>query len=113
MSKEFNIKINAGVIALIVILLGCVVGTVSSDIYLSDSRNDYYTMITTSQGGVYEPIQSNIQVAINSLAPNGGTVWVPESVTTWGSLSVPANVNLIGWGNQTLNCGTTSITAES
>jgi|GEM_PF-787873 len=67
-----KIKITAFAIALILLT-----SSVLAVRLISSSSDNIYTMIRNSKGNCWEATPSNIQLAIDDLEPEGGTVWLP------------------------------------
>lgn len=78
---KLRTKIEAAMAIIFVIILA-VAGVASVTRMISDSSDNSYTFIRNSNGNYWEPIGSNVQLAIDDLDnDNGGTVWVGSSVT--------------------------------
>lgn len=86
-------------ITLVLLLLTAIyfVGSVTRSI--SNSTDNKDTLIRNSKGNYWEPTGENIQVAINDLGPQGGTVWLPVGTfNTASKISIASNTRLAGSG---------------
>jgi len=94
---KLRTKIEAAMAIIFVIILA-VAGVASVTRIISDSSDNSYTFIRNSNGNYWEPIDSNVQLAINDLT-SGGTVWLPSGTLTITSrIYLNSNVALVGGG---------------
>lgn len=75
---KLRTKIEAAMAIIFVIILA-VAGVASITRIISDSSDNSYTFIRNSNGNFWEPLGSNIQLAIDDLN-DGGSVWVGSDV---------------------------------
>lgn len=55
---------------------------------ISDSSDTYYTFIYNTKGNYWEATGSNLQLAINDIGTDGGTVYVGSDITLTNSLTL-------------------------
>lgn len=67
---------------------------------ISNTQDNKDTMICNSNGNCWEPTAANIQVAIDDLGAQGGTVWLPPKVytLTQDKVFIRNNIRLTGSG---------------
>lgn len=90
---KLRTKIEA-VIAIILVLILTVIGVASVTRVITDSSDNSYTFIRNSNGNFWEANGDNIQLAIDDLSSDGGTVWVGSSVTINSPIYLKDNVQL-------------------
>ena len=104
-----KIKIKAGILAVFVMLL--LIGTAYGELTLEDDRitydedpsyNNWETRISNSNGKSWAPSNANLQLAIDDLGIEGGTVYLPEGEIADVSITVHsadvARFSIIGKG---------------
>jgi hypothetical protein len=81
--KKINLRTVIEVCCLVSlwILLGTVITVMSVDRTITDSGDSSYTLIRNSNGHYWDPTGANLQLAINDLGNNGGSVWVGSDIT--------------------------------
>jgi hypothetical protein len=98
---------------------GCnyaIYGNIVEDTFVEKGSSTSFSIggaITNSFGLSYNVTQVDLQRAIWDMNGTGGTVWIPDGLTSWGTLNIKKNVRLVGVLNQTLNNGSCQITAAA
>jgi len=86
-----------GTIFLLIILT--VASVISITRTISNTQDNVVTFIRNSKGNYWDATSSNIQVAINDLSSQGGTVWLPASTyTITNTIEIKPNVALEAYG---------------
>ncbi len=105
---KLRTKIEAAMAIIFVIILA-VAGVASVTRIISDSSDNSYTFIRNSNGNYWDATGDNIQIAINDLGSDGGTVYLPAgTLVPTTVIQLKNNVKLVGSG-----IGVTIIKAES
>ncbi|MCD4740573.1 right-handed parallel beta-helix repeat-containing protein [archaeon] len=77
------------------------VGSVTRTI--NDSMDNKETLIRNSNGNYWEPTTTNIQIAIDDLGTQGGSIWLPSGTfIITQTIQLDDNINLIGKGKSTI-----------
>ena len=67
---------------------------------ITDTGDNSYMLIRNSKGHYWDPISSNIQVAIDDLGANGGTVWIGSAITITSPIKPKNFVQIDFLGNK-------------
>jgi len=81
--------------ALLLLISVSVASVISLTRTISDSHDDIDTYIRNSNGNYWEATGSNLQLAINDIGNDGGTVWVGSDVTLSSEITIHNNDHLI------------------
>jgi hypothetical protein len=91
-------KLLSGLAVLLLVATAAyLVGSVTRTI--SDARDNKDSLIRNSKGNYWEPLGSNIQLAIDDLGTAGGTVWVGSAVNVSSTVIMKSKVQLDLQGN--------------
>lgn len=91
---KIRTKIEAVItIAILIVIIASFSVSSLTRIITSDSDN-VVTFIRNSRGNIWEATGDNIQLAIDDLGNDGGTVWVGSSVTITSPIYLKSNVQL-------------------